>query len=161
MALQINKPFWQALSLGTLAGMRSMSAPAVVSHILSHHHSRSLENTKLDFMQTSGVATTLKVLASAELVGDKVPGAPDRTKPAVLITRMLSGALAGASIYKASGNNAITGALLGTAAATLSSFAFLYLRKTAVKHTKLVDPIVGGIEDALVLSSGVALATTA
>lgn len=161
MALQINKPFWQALSLGTLAGMRSMSAPAVVSHMLSHHHSKSIENSKLSFIQSDKVAGALKVMASLELAGDKVPGAPDRTKPAVLIGRILSGALAGGSIYKAAGGNAITGALLGSAAATLSSFAFLYLRKTAVKNTKLVDPIVGAIEDAIVLGSGVALIKTA
>ncbi|MCJ8211538.1 DUF4126 family protein [Mucilaginibacter sp. RS28] len=161
MALETGKHFWQTLGLGALAGMRSMSAPAVTSHILSHHHANKLEGTPLNFIQSDKVATALKVLAMGELVGDKMPKAPDRIQPIALGARILSGALAGASIYKAAGSNAVAGAVIGGAAAVASTFAFFYLRKTTVHHTKLIDPIAGAIEDALVLGGSTVLATTA
>lgn len=161
MAIKITNPFWQALGLGTLAGLRSMSAPAVTSQILSHHHSQELENTPLNFIQSEKVANALTLLALTEMVGDKMPGAPNRIKAPVLTARCLSGALAGASVYKAQGGNAYLGALLGGSAAILSSFGAFYLRKATVKSTHLVDPIIGSIEDALVIGSGYSLAKAA
>lgn len=161
MAFKITKPFWQALGLGTLAGLRSMTGPAVTSQILSNHHSKALEGTPLNFIQSNKVATALTLLALTEIVADKLPGTPNRIKAPVLATRCLSGALAGASIYKASGGNAYLGALLGGSAAVLSSFGGFYLRKYTVKSTHLVDPIIGSIEDALVIGSGYGLAKAA
>ena len=161
MKFKIAHPFWQVLGMGVLAGMRSSSAPVITSHILSHHHSKSLEKSPLRFMQSSNVATALKVMALSELVMDKLPSTPNRIKPPVLAARCLSGALAGASIFKATGNNAITGALLGGAAAFASTFGSFYLRKGTVSKTKLYDPVIGAIEDALVIGAGVGLARIA
>ena len=113
---EIRHPFWQVIGIGTLAGMRTSSAPAVTSQILSHHHSKRLEKSPLNFMQSKIVANTLTVLSLGEVVMDKLPSTPNRTEPAGVIFRGLSGALAGASIYKASGNNVLVGSLLGAAA---------------------------------------------
>lgn len=74
---------------------------------------------------------------------------------------MLSGVLAGASIYKAAGGKMGTGALLGGAAALASTFGSYYLRKSTVKSSHIVDPIIGAIEDALVIGGGVGLAKLA
>ncbi|NCD72182.1 DUF4126 family protein [Mucilaginibacter agri] len=161
MALKITDPFWQTLGLGTLAGMRSMSAPAITSHILSHHHSKRLEGSALNLIQSEKVALVLKVLAVSELVGDKLPSAPNRISPIALGGRCLSGALAGACIYKAAGGNAVTGGLIGGATAVASTFASFFIRKITVKRSHIIDPIVGAIEDALVAGGGVALVTTA
>ena len=143
--------------MGTLAGMRSTSAPVITSHILSHHQSKNLGHSPLRFMQSKNVAVALKVLALGEIVGDKLPSAPNRIKPAVIGFRILSGALAGASIYKASGNNAVIGALLGGTVAFASTYGSFFLRKSTVKTSHLVDPVIGAIEDALVIGSGVGL----
>jgi uncharacterized membrane protein len=160
MKLKISHPFWQVLGMGVLAGMRSSSAPVITSHILSHHHSKKLEKTPLSFMHSQGVANVLKVFALSELVMDKLPSTPNRIKPPVVAIRCLSGALAGASIYKASGGNAITGAWLGASVALASTFGSFYLRKETVKKTHLFDPVVGAIEDALVIGAGVGLVRT-
>jgi uncharacterized membrane protein len=160
MKLKISHPFWQVLGMGVLAGMRSSSAPVITSHILTHHHSKKLKKSPLNFMQSQGVANVLKVVALSELVMDKLPSTPNRIKPPVVAIRCLSGALAGASIYKASGGNAITGALLGASAALASTFGSFYLRKETVKKTRLFDPVIGAIEDALVIGAGVGLART-
>ncbi len=157
MQFKISQPLWQAIGLGVLAGMRTASAPAIASHILSHHHSANIEKSSLGFMQSKNVATVLKVLAIGELFVDKLPSTTNRIKPAGVIFRCLAGSLAGASIYKASGNNALHGVLLGSIAALGSTFGSYYLRKDTVRKLRVFDPIIGAIEDALVVGAGVGL----
>lgn len=155
--LTITHPFWQVIGIGALAGLRSMSAPAITSHILSHHHSGRITGTPLAFMQSDAAATTLKILATGEMVMDKMPFAPDRIKPASAAFRCLSGALAGASISKATGGKIGAGALIGATAALASTYAGFLLRKVTVKSTGIIDPIIGALEDALVLGAGAKL----
>ena len=158
---EIKHPFWQVLGIGTLAGMRTSSAPAIASQILSHHHSKRLERSPLNFMQSKTVANVLTVLSVSEVIMDKLPTTPNRTNPGGLIFRGLSGALAGASIYKASGNNVLTGTLVGAVAAVTSTYISFFLRKSIVKNTSVIDPIIGALEDALVIGAGVGLAQVA
>ena len=155
--LTITHPFWRVLGIGALAGLRSASAPAIASHILSHHHSRRLKNTRLGFMQSDTAAVTLKLLAAGEMVIDKMPFTPDRIKPASVTFRCLSGALAGSSISKATGGKIGAGALFGAAAALASTYISFLLRKTTVKATGVLDPVIGALEDALVLGAGAKL----
>jgi hypothetical protein len=65
--------------------------------------------------------------------------------------------LAGASIYKASGNNVLQGALLGSVAALGSTFGSFLLRRDIVNKLNIFDPLIGAIEDALVVGAGVGL----
>jgi uncharacterized membrane protein len=155
--LTITHPFWQVVGIGALAGLRSASAPAIASHILSHHHSRRLRGTKLGFMQSGAAATTLKLFAAGEMVADKMPFTPNRIKPASVAFRCLSGALAGASISKATGGKVGAGALFGAATALASTYISFLLRKATVKTTGVLDPIIGALEDALVLGAGAKL----
>jgi len=158
MRSKITNPLWQVAGLGVLAGMRATSAPAITSHILSHHHSKNLTHSPLRFMQSNTVATVLKVLAVGELIGDKSPTAPNRIKAGGVIGRCLSGALAGASIYKASGNSPYLGALIGSSVACMSTYVSFYLRKATVKNTHIIDPLIGALEDSLVIGAGIGLA---
>lgn len=160
MKIVITKPHWQVISLGLLAGMRSMAAPAISSHMLNKHPSSRLKHTPLNLLQLDGTMKVLDTLAVGEFIGDKLPSAPDRIAPAALIGRCLSGALAGAGIYKASGGSWYTGAVLGGISAVASTYASFYLRKNMVKHTHIIDQVVGAIEDAIVLGSGWELAQT-
>jgi uncharacterized membrane protein len=161
MKLKISKPFWQAVGFGTLAGMRTASAPAIASHILSHHHSKKLSKSPLGWLQSDKVAVGLKIFALAEFVGDKLPSAPNRTKPIGIIARCLSGSLAGAAIYKASGGNPYLGAVIGSVSALGSTFGSFFLRKNVSEKTKIFDPIIGAIEDALVIGAGIGLVRSA
>jgi uncharacterized membrane protein len=161
MKLKIEKPFWQAISIGILAGMRSASAPAIASYILSNHKSKILAKSHLGFLQSDVVAKGLKYMAIFEFIGDKLPSAPNRIKPVALVGRGISGALAGAGIFKATGGSAVNGALIGGAAAIASTFGSFFLRKATVKGTGIIDPIIGAIEDALVVGAGIELARLA
>jgi uncharacterized membrane protein len=159
MQLKITKPLWQVLGIGVLAGMRTSSAPVVASHILSHKkHSKKLAKAGLNFMQSDTVATTLKVLALGELIADKLPSTGNRISPVGIIFRGASGAFAGASIFKATGGNATVGAIIGGSAAVAATFGSFFLRKATVSKSGIVDPIIGAIEDALVIGAGVGLA---
>jgi uncharacterized membrane protein len=156
----ITKPHWQVVTLGILAGMRSMSAPAITSKMLSQRHSKRLEKSPLNFMQSGKTANILSVMALGEFVGDKMPSAPNRVALPAIISRSISGAVAGASIYKASGGNVYAGAILGSVTAIAATFGSFYLRKAMVKQAHLIDPIVGSIEDAIVLGAGLGLTET-
>jgi len=154
----ISNPVLRVLGIGALAGMRTSSAPAITSQILSHHKLKPIKNSPLRFLQSNTVANTLTLLTIGELIVDKLPTTPNRTEPASVIFRGLSGALAGASIFKATNNPVAAGAFLGAVSAAAATYASFYLRRNIVKNTSIIDPVVGGLEDALVIGAGVGLA---
>lgn len=155
--ISIEGPFWQVMALGALAGMRTFSAPVIANAILRKHPSQKLSGSPLRFLQSDKAKYGFRFLAAGELVGDKLPNAPNRTAAPGLVGRCLSGALAGAVTYKATGNKAYTGAIIGSFTALASSFGCFYLRRFAVAKSKLADPVIGGIEDALVAVAGAGL----
>ncbi|GAB3925524.1 DUF4126 family protein [Mucilaginibacter myungsuensis] len=161
MKIVITKPHWQVIALGILAGMRSMSAPAVSSRMLNKRPSRRLNHTPLQTLQSPAAANVLTGIAVGELVGDKLPTAPDRIAPVTLVGRCINGAISGAGIYKAAGGKWYTGAVLGGITAIAATYGSFYLRKAIVKQAHLIDPVVGLIEDTIVLGAGVALVETA
>ncbi|GAA3917472.1 DUF4126 family protein [Hymenobacter algoricola] len=153
------KIFWQALGAGALAGLRSMTPLATLSSSLAKNKSASLASSPLRFLQSKVAATGLKLLAGAEMVADKTPGMPNRTDPPALLGRALSGALLGATLYKAGKNRQVAvGAALGSAAAVAATFASFYLRKNLGAHTQVPDTAWALAEDAATLSSSLAIA---
>lgn len=150
----------QAFGLGAIAGMRAMAAPALLSHFLTNDPAGALYNTPLRYLQRPMVATGLKFLAGAELIGDKLPATGDRISPPQLAVRVLSGAVVGATVAGANQQPKVTGALLGIVGALAASYGFYYLRKKIGKESGLPNMALGLMEDALMASSGIALMTT-
>lgn len=153
----MSKHLWQTVGLGALAGFRSMTAPALLSSNLVKYRPQALAGSPLRYLQKPLVAHGLKLLAAGEMVGDKLPQAPDRTAPKVLLGRALSGALVGAALYKVNHGKVWNGALVGTLSAVAATYASFYLRKSVDKETGLPDGLVGGAEDILTLLTGLAL----
>ena len=149
--------FWPVLGFATLAGMRSMSAPAFLSHYLSRQPHAGLEGSPLRFLQKPATATVLKVMAAGEIVADKLPMTPDRIAPPVLLGRLLSGALVGAAWYKSRHGSAVGGGLLGGVVAVAATFVSYALRTGISKKSGVPVALVGVGEDALVLAGGAAL----
>ncbi|WP_375418895.1 hypothetical protein [uncultured Hymenobacter sp.] len=149
--------FWPLVGFATLAGMRSQSAPAFLTHLLTHQPNPNLARSPLRFMQKPLVATGFKLLAAGEIVTDKLPAAPNRTAPPVLLGRLLSGALVGATWYKSRHGSAWGGAALGGAVAVAATFASFALRMGVSRAAGLPVALVGVGEDALVLAGGAAL----
>jgi uncharacterized membrane protein len=152
----ISKSFWQVLSLGVLAAMRSNAALAASSHLLSSKPSANLASSPLKFMQNEKFAHAFKVSTVGEMIGDKLPNAPDRTASFVITGRCICGGLAGASIYKAAAKKPLIGALLGAAVAFGATYGTLYLRKTLSEKANIKEPFAGLVEDAVVISGAVA-----
>lgn len=147
-----------AVGLGVIAGMRSMAAPALLSHYLTQRPQQGLVHSKLNFLRSPIFSKIAKVLAAGEMAGDKAPQIPDRIKPVSLAGRAASGALVGATAFIFNKEKAWQGLLIGGAAAVASTFITFYLRKNAGKSTNLNDKIVGTVEDAIVIGSGMAVA---
>ncbi len=109
MIQSILKPF----GIGVVAGMRSMMAPAVLSHKLSHAMPASEPHSLIEYAASPTTATVLKVLAAGELFGDKLPNTPARTDLPGLGFRILSGGTCGALISDAEGQPVVQGAVAG------------------------------------------------
>ena len=149
--------FWPVVGFATLAGMRSMSAPAFLSHYLSRQPHAGLDGSRLRFLQKPATATVLKVLAAGEIVADKLPTTPDRIAPPVLLGRLLSGALVGAAWYRARHGSTLSGGVLGGLTAVAATFVSYALRTGISEKSGVSVALVGVGEDALVLAGGAAL----
>lgn len=149
--------FWPTLGFATLAGMRSMSAPAFLSHYLSKNPSWFLLNSPLRMLQKPLVAKGFKLAAAGELVVDKLPGTPDRIALPGLMGRLLSGALVGAAVYKSREGRSATGAVVGGLGAVVAAYISYALRVGISNQAGWPVAAVGVGEDALVLGGGAAL----
>ncbi len=138
-----------AFLIGVIAGLRSLTAPAVVSWAarLGWLH---LENTWLAFLGYAATPYILSVLAIGELIADKLPKTPSRKAPPGFITRLVTGALCGAALG-ASGESLIGGALagvIGGVAGTLGGYEF---RVRLVKAVGGKDFLIALLEDAIAI----------
>jgi uncharacterized membrane protein len=93
-------------------------------------------------------------MAAAEMAGDKMKTAPDRTVALGLLARTISGGFAGAAL--APPRRQVSGAALGVAAAVASSYAGLAARKWAMRRWGQTAS--GFVEDAIVLATASAIA---
>ena len=86
-----------AFGIGFIAGLRSLVTPAVVAWAV-HRGWLNLQGTTLSFLGSTAAVATFTILAVVELVTDKLPSTPARTKPLGLIVRILLGGLSGAAV---------------------------------------------------------------
>lgn len=159
MTKQKTMPLKQVIGMGILTGMRSAAAPAVAAHILNSNAKSQIYHSPVGFIPTSAIADVLKWMALAEFLGDKLPFAPNRTRPVSIAMRCFAGGLAGAGIFNAAGKKALTGAILGCVIAGASTYGSFCLRK-ALAGTGLGNFLSGVIEDAIVVGGGIKLAQT-
>jgi len=150
----MNNTLYKTLAFGALAGMRSLAAPALLSHFVSKDESKPLQQTPFSFLGNSTVSKVLKGLAVSEMVGDKLPSVPDRIETPSLLVRSTSGATLGAALYHLKGGNELLGAALGAAAAVAATYGSFYLRKYLCENTSLTNVTLGSLEDAVVVGSG-------
>jgi uncharacterized membrane protein len=136
-----------AFLIGVIAGLRSLTAPALVSWAarLGWLH---LENTWLAFLGYAATPYILTLMAIGELVNDKLPKTPSRKAPAPFIARLAMGALCGAALgapAQAQVGCLIAG-VLGAAAGTLGGYE---LRRRGVQAVGGNDLPIALLEDAI------------
>ena len=115
-----------ALLIGVVAGLRAMTAPAVVSWA-GYAGRLSLAGTPLAFMGSWWVAWLFTVLALAELVTDQLPRTPSRKVPMQFAARLITGTLAGLTIA-ATGASLAAGAVAGAVGAVIGTLGGAALR---------------------------------
>jgi uncharacterized membrane protein len=139
-----------ALGIGFVAGLRSMTAPALVcwaAHLQWIH----LQGTPLGFMASPIAVGIFTLAAIAELVADKLPKTPARTAAGPLIGRIVMGALCGACLYAAAAATPIVGAVIGAIGAVCGTFAGYYIRRALVNGLKVKDVIIAVAEDIIAI----------
>src|SRR5690242_11440531 len=87
-----------AIGIGAIAGLRSMTAPAVVTWAANRHWI-GLPGRRLRFLKKNAATSIVSALAVGELVADKLPFTPGRTAPPALGARILTGSLSAAAFY--------------------------------------------------------------
>lgn len=155
MFAPFRSPFLRIAGMGLLTGARSLSGLAMVSDKLGHSQSRLVffRNPKFP-----GTIRVLKVLAIAEMAGDKLPFAPDRTALGPLLGRAVAGGLVGALMIREFGKGGRSGYWLGAATGSLAAVAGAYtaygFRHWAGSKRFVPDFLLGLLEDAAVSRLG-------
>src|SRR5262245_9415189 len=117
--------------IGCFGGLRSMTAPAVTAWA-AYLGWLKLGNS-LSWMATLPAVVVFSLAALAELVVDKLPKTPPRTEPLGFGARIVGGALCGACVGQAGGQNTLLGALLGAIGGVVGCFGGLQARTGASK----------------------------
>jgi len=142
-----------AFLIGVVAGLRSLTAPAVVSWgaRLGWLH---LENTGLAFLGAPITPYILSALAIGELISDKLPKTPSRKAPGPFIVRIVIGALCGAALCAASASliGGLLAGVLGAVAGTLGGYEF---RARLVRAIGGKDLPIALLEDAIAVGGAV------
>lgn len=141
--------------LGAIAGIRSMTAPALLSQELSKQCVD--HNSIARLLEKPHIATMLTLLALGEVVADKMPGMPARTVAPAFFARIVSGTFVGATYAAVYRQRPAIGGVTGGATAAVATVGSYYLRRMLGTWLHIPDPVVGIIEDTVVLGSWVKL----
>jgi uncharacterized membrane protein len=142
-----------AFLIGVVAGLRSLTAPAVLAWA-AHHNWLNIHNSPLSFMASRAAMIIFVLLAVFELIADQLPKTPPRTAPPGLIARIVTGALCGAGIAIAGSQSLWIGALLGIVGALVGTFGGYQARTGLVRASKLPDLVVATLEDIVAIGVG-------
>ena len=142
-----------AFAIGVIAGLRSMTAPAVVSWA-AHWKWLDLQHSQLDFLGSTAALCILTAGAIVELILDKLPKTPSRKAPLGLIARFALGGLSGAALCAAANQSIVLGAVLGGVGGVAGGFAGYEARTRLVKALKVPDTVVALLEDAVAIGGG-------
>src|SRR5450432_1983060 len=147
-----------AVGIGAVAGLRALTAPAVLVWAVKRKWIR-LRRSPFAAILSAKASKRITGLAVSELIADKLPFTPSRLKAGPLTTRIVSGAVCGATIYGVVKRPLIEGAVLGGVGAIAGAFAGHYTRKR-LSHDK-PNLGVAVLEDALAIGGGILITALA
>jgi uncharacterized membrane protein len=135
-----------SLGIGVVAGLRAMTAPAVVA-IAAHLGWLNLAGSSFAFMGSKWAVAIFTLAALGEFVNDQLPKTPPRTSAGPLTARIVMGALTGACIAVAGSASPALAALLGAIGAVMGAFAGYKARVGLVKSLGVPDIVIAIPED--------------
>lgn len=139
--------------IGLVAGQRGIPPLAVIA-TATWREEVPAELPLQKLMMNPVIAAGAGAFAAAEMAGDKMKTAPDRTVPIGLAVRSITAAYAGAAL--APRDRRVLGAAIAVGAALASSYAGLAARKFAMR--RFGQTVTGFVEDAVVFGSGLVVA---
>jgi uncharacterized membrane protein len=149
-----------AFGLGIVAGLRSMTPPAVVAWAARLGH-LELTATPLAWLGSGVAAWLFAAAALGELVADKLPFTPNRTAVGPFLGRLLTGALAGGALVTGHGGSLAGGAVAGVAGAIVGTFGGYRARTSLVRALGTPDYVVAVLEDLVAVGGAILLAAAA
>lgn len=153
-----------AIVIGVVAGLRSLSAPAVVAwaaHLgwmnpgWMNPGWLNLQRSPLHFMASVWTVGIFTLLALGELVADKLPNTPSRTAAVGLCARIVTGGLSGATLAVAGGAPMWLGALAAAIGGVAGAFGGYHARVGLVRALRVPDFAVAASEDLIAIGLGV------
>jgi uncharacterized membrane protein len=142
-----------AFAIGIIAGLRALTAPAVVAWA-AHLKWEDLRETWAAFMASAVTLSILTALAAVELIRDKLPNTPSRKAPGAFAARIASGALSGAALCAAARQSSVLGGVLGGLDAVVGTLGGYEARTRLVKAWGVPDFVVALLEDAVAIGGG-------
>jgi uncharacterized membrane protein len=138
-----------AFLIGVISGLRTFTPPAAVSWAarLGWLH---LENTWLAFLGATITPYILSLLATWELIYDKLPKAQSRKSPASFAARIVSGAFCGAALGLS--NQATLGGLAAGVAGAIAGTLGGYEARSRLAKTLGKDLPAALIEDVIAIA---------
>jgi uncharacterized membrane protein len=153
MSMHGNYVFVLAAGIGIVAGLRSLTAPAVVSWA-AHLGWLNLRGSPLAFMGSSIALAIFSLLALGEYVADQLPKTPARTAPGPLAARVVMGGLSGACLCAGANQSLLAGAVLGGIGGVIGAFAGYQARTRLVKALGVKDALIAIPEDLAAIGLG-------
>jgi uncharacterized membrane protein len=147
-----------AFGIGVVAGLRSLTAPAVVAWS-ARLGWINLHNSPLAFMGSKWTVVIFTVLAVVEFIGDQLPSTPPRTGAVGLSARIVTGALTGACLAVAGSASLLWGAIAGIVGAVAGAYGGYHARVGLVRSLRVRDFVVALPEDAIAIGLGLFLAS--
>lgn len=141
-----------AAAIGAVAGLRCLTAPALLVFFAARENAGKLRNNPL---ASKTISAVIGASAIGELIGDKLPSTPNRTAPLGLIGRIVSGAFVGGSVCAARKKNILTGALIGAVSAVAAAYAGQNVRREIAEETGIPSAAIGVVEDGIAIAIGI------
>lgn len=148
--MNANYVFALAVGIGIVAGLRALTAPALVTWA-AHLGWLNLHGTPLAFMGSTVAVAIFSLGALGEYVNDKLPKTPSRTAPPSLIARIVMGGLSGACLCASAGQSLVVGAVLGGIGAVIGTFGGYQARTRLVRALGVKDIFVAIPEDVVAI----------
>jgi uncharacterized membrane protein len=136
--------------LGAMTGLRTMT-PIALLCLFAYDGHLDLDRTWAVWAAMKVSAIVFCILAVGELIGDKLPMTPDRTKPFPLAARVVFGGLVGAIAATSLHGYEIEGILLASVSAFAGAFLGFHIRHMLVVTRGMPAIAVALAEDALAI----------
>src|SRR5579864_1098442 len=156
--MNVNKAvlYLGCFSIGITAGLRSLTAPALVSWA-AHLGWLDLSGSRLSFLGSRAAITILSLLALGELVADKLAKTPNRTDLGPLVFRVITGGFSSLAICVSAHQPLVIGTILGVLGAIAGAFAGYEIRHRLVNTFGFPDYGVAAAEDIVAIGGGLLL----